>query len=126
MMKRAIFLSVIFLGFVALFAPLLSGVVIAQDFEGGESSADGLTNPWGEGSTIPGVLDNIIEFLRDYIAPPIVAIMVIFGGFQMLFAQGDPERFSTGKKTILYAVVGYIIIIVASGISSLIESILSG
>lgn len=76
--------------------------------------------------SIEEVVNNIITGIRDYIAPPIVGIMVLVGAFQMLFAAGDPNKFLLGKKAILYAVVGYAIIIIASGVSAIIKEILSG
>lgn len=84
-----------------------------------------LSNPLGEDSII-GVINNIITGLRDTIAPPLVAIAVLYGGFLMLFASGDPEKFKKGKKAILYAMVGYAIILVAGGITSLIKDIVGG
>ena len=94
------------------------------DEPGSNQSPISLPNPLGTTSTIIELINKIISALRDYIAPPIVTIMILFGAFQMLFAQGDPEKFSTGKKTILYAVIGYFIILIASGISLVIKDVL--
>ncbi len=103
-----------------------SGVVFAQSI-GGDTGDDsgGLQNPI-EADSITEIINNVVSALRDYIAPPIVAIMVLIGAFQILFSAGSPERVKTGRKTIIYAVVGYAIILVASGITSIIESVLSG
>ncbi|MDI6734327.1 MAG: hypothetical protein QMD50_02430 [Patescibacteria group bacterium] len=87
------------------------------------SSTVCLTNPLNATSTI-GILNNIIIALQVYIAPPIAAIMVLIGAFQILFAAGDPEKFKTGKKTILYAFIGYAIVLIAGGITSIITDIL--
>ena len=85
-----------------------------------------LPNPLGEGaSTIPQLLERIAKFLV-LLAAPLVAIMVLFGAYQMLFAAGDPEKFGTGKKTILYVVIGYAIILIAWGVTGIIESVLRG
>lgn len=88
--------------------------------EGGPVTLD---NPIGT-DKITGVINNIIIGLRDTIAPPLVAIAVLYGGFLMLFASGDPEKFQKGKKAILYAMVGYAIILIAGGITSLIYDII--
>jgi len=103
-----------------------AGVVFAQSI-GGNTGGSGveLQNPVGADSIIE-IINNIIGALQVYIAPPIVAIMVLIGAFQILFAAGNPERVKTGRKTIIYAVIGYAIIFVAGGITSLIENILSG
>ena len=100
--------------------------VLAQDEdEFGTEETIPLINPLGTESTIGDIITNILSGLQ-LIAIPIVAIMVLVGGFQIMFAGGDPEKFKTGKKTILYTVVGYAIILVASGITFIIQEILSG
>ena len=100
--------------------------VLAQDEdEFGTEETIPLINPLGTESTIGDIITNILGVLQ-LIAIPIVAIMVLVGGFQIMFAGGDPEKFKTGKKTILYTVVGYAIILVASGITFIIQEILSG
>ncbi len=55
---------------------------------------------------------------------PILTIMVFVGGFQILFSGGNEEKIKTGKKTLQYAIIGYIIIILAAGIDSIIKSVL--
>jgi hypothetical protein len=71
------------------------------------------------------VLGNVSTFLL-VIAAPICGIMVVWGGFQMITARGNPEKFSEGKKTLLYAAVGFVIVIFASSVAPLIQSIFGG
>lgn len=75
--------------------------------------------------TITGVLDKIMTYLI-MVGAPIVAIMVIYGGFQILTAGGEPEKFTTGRKTILYAVIGYGIIILSKGVTLILKQLLGG
>ena len=84
-----------------------------------------LTNALGANSTFPTVLANVNAFLLA-IAAPICGIMVVWGGFQMITAGGNPEKFSSGKKTLLYAAVGFAVVVLASGAAQLIQSILKG
>lgn len=81
-----------------------------------------LENPLGT-TNVAELLDRIVNYLI-VIASPIVAIMVIIGAFQMLFAAGDPEKFKKGQKTIIFAVVGFAIILISKGITSIIEQLL--
>jgi len=83
-----------------------------------------LDNPLGAGSTPTTILNNVLDFLI-IAGGIIVTIMVVIGAFQMLFAGGDPEKFSTGRRTIIYTVIAYAIIFVARGISSVIRDILT-
>lgn len=71
------------------------------------------------GDCIQNALNNIA-----LLAIPIVAIMVLVGGFQIMFAGGNPEKASQGRKTVLYAVIGYAIILISTGVVSIIRSIL--
>lgn len=71
------------------------------------------------------VLGYINTFLLA-IAAPICGIMVVWGGFQMITSAGDPEKFSSGKKTLLYAAIGFIVVIFASSVVPLMKSIFNG
>lgn len=77
----------------------------------------------GGNCTITDILEKIVGYLI-LIGAPITAIMVIYGAFQILTAGGDPEKFKTGKNTIIYAAVGYGIILISFGIISLIKELL--
>ena len=118
---------ILILGFLILPA---SHIFAVDPIEGDNPNPDpppgriSLPNPLGTTTTVSELINNIIRALRDYIAPPIVGIMIIYGAFQILFAAGSEEKFKTGKKTILYAVIGYAIILIASGISSIIVDVL--
>lgn len=59
------------------------------------------------------------------VAIPIVTIMVLYGAFLMLTSGGDPAQFNKGKKAILYAIIGFIVVLVAGGIPTLIKGFLS-
>lgn len=124
-MKKFIKTSSIFLILILTVFSFSSFVFAQDDGDIGPGETIQLTNPLGEDSII-GVINNIITGLRDTIAPPLVAIAVLYGGFLMLFAGGDPEKFKQGKKAMLYAMVGYAIILVAGGITSLIQDIIGG
>ncbi|MFH1192952.1 MAG: pilin [Candidatus Jorgensenbacteria bacterium] len=83
-----------------------------------------LPNPLGTTSTAQSLLERIVDWLM-LAAAPVAGVMIIYGAFQMLFAGGDTEKFTNGKKTILYAVVGYGIILIGWGLVSIIEGVLT-
>ena len=70
------------------------------------------------------VLEKIFIVLFN-ISIPITSIMVLVGAFQILTAAGDPAKFATGRKTILYAVVGFAIIFFASSVVPILRDIFS-
>jgi hypothetical protein len=69
------------------------------------------------------LLGSIVDWLI-IAGAPIAVVMVIYGAFQIMTAQGDTEKFTSGRKTIVYAIVGYGIIICAWGIVAVIQSVL--
>ena len=83
-----------------------------------------LCNPLGANKTITDVLETILNWITTKIGPPLAVLMIVIGGFQMVFAGGDPERFKNGRQTIVYTVIGYGIIFLAWGLVSLIQNIL--
>ena len=102
------------------FSLVSAGIAFAQT-----QTAPPLTNPLGANSSFQTVLGNISTFLL-VIAAPICGIMVVWGGFQMITSRGDPEKFSEGKKTLLYAAVGFVVVIFASSVAPLIQNIFGG
>jgi hypothetical protein len=77
-----------------------------------------------QNSTAEGLLQSIVKQLF-VIATPIAVGMILIGAFQMLLSGGNEDKFTTGKKTVLYAVIGYAIILIGWGITSIIQSLLS-
>jgi hypothetical protein len=76
--------------------------------------------------TFTTVTTNVISFLFTYIAIPLATIMVLVGAFQMMTSAGDPEKFTQGRKTLIYAAIGFAVAILASGITSLIKNVITG
>jgi hypothetical protein len=98
------------------------GIVFSAlaDNSNSSSSLD-LPNPVGCSNGIC-VTTKIINFIF-VLAAPICAIMVLWGGFKMMTSSGNPEKFSSGKKTLLYAAVGFVVVLLANSVVSIIGSI---
>lgn len=71
---------------------------------------------------ISGQLLNLISTIAMIILP----FIVMYGAFQILTANGDPKKVQTGGKTILYAVIGFIIAFVAKDLTSLLLDVVGG
>lgn len=82
-----------------------------------------LENPLGQGTTFIDLLNNIFTKMLVFVGA-IVTVMILIGAFQMMFASGNPEKFAKGQKTILYAVIGFIIALIAKGIVAIVQSLL--
>ena len=80
-----------------------------------------LPNPLGC-DDIACIAQKITDALLQ-VSIPIVAIMVLVGAFQMITSAGNPEKFASGEKTIRYAAIGFAIVLLATSLVSIIESI---
>ena len=82
-------------------------------------------NPPFETKSFEELIDAIINFIF-WVAMAIVPIMIIVAAFYFLTSGGNPEKVSTAKKIILFTFIGLFIVLLAKGISSIIEQILKG
>jgi hypothetical protein len=88
-----------------------------------------LLNPFDPNCSNNTTLTTIAGYFNNFllaIAAPLCGIMVVWGGFQMMTAAGNPEKFTTGKKTLTYAAIGFVIVLLASGAAQLIKNVFSG
>lgn len=98
----------------------LAGKVLAAGVgEGGDT----LPNPLGTGTTITSLLERITTYLLE-LAVPVTTVLILYGAFQILTAAGDIKKVETGRKTIIYAVIGFGIVLIASGIPYIIREML--
>ena len=70
------------------------------------------------------ILGIFMNFLY-VIGPAIAVIMILWGAFQIFTARGDVEKVKAGRSTILYAVIGLVIILAGSGIDLIIQNLLT-
>ena len=68
----------------------------------------------GEKSLMSNVnmLINVFTSVMGFLA----VVMIIYGGFMLLTAQGDPARIKRGKDVVLYSVIGLILVMLAYAI----------
>ena len=115
-----LFTFLVFVILLSAFYFLFSNAVFAQI----ECASGELCNPLGpQTKEIPDLIEAIVTWLIT-IAGPIAVGMIIWGAVKMIIAAGDPKGFEEGKNIILYAVIGYAIILVGWGIEAVIRSIL--
>lgn len=82
------------------------------------------TGPFGN-ATITSVLNNIANY-AVIIAAPLSTVMVIYGAFQILTAQGKAPQITAGKTTIKYALGGLVVVVVARLLVSIVSGIAKG
>lgn len=65
-----------------------------------------LTNPLaGNIDSIPALVKSLLNIVM-IIGTPLVALAIIFAGFSLVMAQGNPEKLQKGRSALLWAVVG--------------------
>jgi hypothetical protein len=87
----------------------------AIDFEG---TADGATvneGLKGTSNTLAASIQNFIEFLIGFLYL-VAVVYALWGGFHILTGGGDEERVKKGKTVIIQAVIGIIVIFLASSV----------
>lgn len=113
---------------------LFSGVqaVLAQGDTPGEGDVPGegtipikIKNPLKGVGSFEKILDAVASFLLTT-SIPLLTVVILLGGFFILTAAGNPDRLRRGKQIILWGVVGFVIILVAGGVSTLVSNILRG
>lgn len=84
------------------------------------SSIDlGELNPLGATcKTAECILYNLLD-IASTIVMIIMPFIILWGAYQIMTAGGDPKKFQTGGKTILYACIGFIIALMAKNIVSI-------
>ncbi len=104
------------LGIVIVSASLVSHTAYAVNvFQGCDGPAKGSAVCTGGGQTIQGFAGNIINTLL-FLLGIIAVIMIIIGGIRYTTSNGDASGTKGAKDTILYAVVGVIVAIMAYAI----------
>ncbi len=98
--------------------------VLAQGPGGGSTPPTlNINPPGGLPTNVCVLLDNITDFLFLVVAP-LAGLMILWAAFQILTAAGDPAKFTTGKRTIIYALIGLGVVILSKGIVAIIVSLL--
>ncbi|MCL1876719.1 pilin [Candidatus Saccharibacteria bacterium] len=76
------------------------------------------TNPENMISTILNILFFVLGIAS--------IVMIIYGGIQFISSRGDPKKVSTAKSTVMYAIIGLIVAILALAITNWVMSVLTG
>lgn len=93
--------------------PFVGKTVFAQA-EIANNAVNAIT-PSGTNTNLSGFVQNIVNILIAVIGV-VAVIMLIVGGFRYVFSQGNEKAVQGAKDTILYAIIGLIVAILAFAI----------
>lgn len=114
-------ISVLVLG-IAIVALIFSHTTLAQagDIQRGVNSVGG-----AEAVSFDSALANVVNTLL-FVIGAVSVIMIIYGGFRYVTSAGEASAVKSAKDTIMYAVVGLVIALVAWGIADFVINALTG
>ncbi|AKM77959.1 MAG: hypothetical protein UX49_C0050G0005 [Candidatus Wolfebacteria bacterium GW2011_GWC2_46_275] len=81
-------------------------------------------SPFGN-ATITDVLNRIIDY-AILVVSPLAAVMILYGAFQIMASRGDSKKVVAGRQTILYALGGLTIVILARGLVGIFRGLITG
>lgn len=71
---------------------------------------------------IPIVIKNLIQWALIF-AGVIAVFLIIYAGFKFVTSKGDPQEVDNAKKTLTYAIVGLLLILLSFAILNLIATV---
>ena len=84
-----------------------------------------IENPLGETSDITTLVENILNFLWN-LAFVIAPILIVYAGYLYLSSAGNEDKVKKAQKALIWAIVGFAVILIASGVPAIIQKLLSG
>ncbi|HTE57399.1 MAG TPA: pilin [Verrucomicrobiae bacterium] len=109
-------LNLVVMGVALLFAAMLPTTLHAQsadDVCSGIQIASGSTGcTEEEGGRVNGVIATVVNILSAVVGV-VAVIMILIGGFRYVISGGDSSSTASAKNTIIYAIVGLIIVALA-------------
>ena len=98
---------------------LLPSAVFAQSY----IPVAEIPNPLGQGTSISGLINNIVDFIFN-LGLALSVVVFLIGGFQYLFSFGSERKVEQAHKTLWYGVIGATVMLAGKSITNLIVSIL--
>ena len=98
-------------------------------FVGADIGITGISNPLGDKyDTIPKFIEAIINIVL-VVGIPILVLAIIYAGFLFVKAQGNSGELEIAKRTLLYTVIGGVLLlgafVIANAIGKTVEDIKS-
>ena len=84
-------------------------------------SLNQLPNPLGV-SNINDLVTKVIDALM-ILAVPVVVAMAMYGAYKIITSAGDPKKAQEGGNVILYAALGFGLLLISKGIVAIVQSL---
>lgn len=107
--KNSIFPLIIFI--LLMLIPVVSNAIVIPDPLGGKTVGD---------------IINAVMNLLVVLGTGVTVIMIIWGGIRYMTSGGNEQATTSAKKTIMWAIIGFAILISAKFIIEVVEAVLKG
>ena len=111
-MKKFLIAALVSLGIVV--TPLAMDAPVFANAKSEVTSGVSSVND-GNSTDLPSFITNIVNILL-FLAGAVAVIVIIIGGIRYVMSGGDAGQVQSAKNTILYAVIGLIVVIMAYAI----------
>lgn len=84
-----------------------------------------MSEPFKNPLTFSSIVDMIAAIMNAMviIATPIIVFFLIYAGFMYVTAQGNPEKIQAASRSLLYGVIGGVIVLGSVAILVIIKSV---
>lgn len=126
---RVVFLRLFLFIAVVMGMVFLGRASIAQTADSGKDVASYLDPNFASSANLPitdtistafGIIEAFLQLLGL-----IGLVLIIYGGFTLLFSAGNPEKVKKGRDIVLWAIIGIAVVLSSYGILLYIDSITS-
>jgi amino acid transporter len=112
--KLTLFVPVLVFALLVIFS--IGGLVQAQSNPNYNAVCNGIKATGGNCGNGTNEINNLVADIINifsWVVGVVAVIMVIYGGFEYVTSGGDSAKAAKGRTTILYALVGLVIVVLA-------------
>lgn len=124
-LRSIVFSTIAVAGLLLLPAPAMVGAQGGSPADTIKGGVDSIDTSGGGGITLEEGIKTIVNVML-FILGAIAVIMIIIGGIRYAISNGDQNQLTSAKNTILYAVIGLIVAILAYAIVNFVIDSFSG
>jgi hypothetical protein len=90
---------------------------------GGPTAASGQLINLSKFDSITALVFGVINYALVLLGV-ISTLMIIWGGFLMVMSAGNEERLTKGRQTLMWAIIGFVVALLAFSIVSIVQNVL--
>ena len=81
-------------------------------------------NPLTGTTDITSLISKIIDFLIFDVAFPVAILLVVYAGYLYMSSGGNEQKIKTAHKALIWALIGFAVVLIASSVPGIIKEVL--